>query len=124
MVGTTGVEPARITPQDPKSCASANSATRPRLPLDTPSLHSTPCSFGQTALVRPERNRYLEHLNRQANSASTRRRKLLLVVAEKTFDPHVTSSLTVVAAFGIMLRPAEKRRWFTQFWHHLFIGPM
>ena len=29
MVGATGVEPARITPQDPKSCASANSATRP-----------------------------------------------------------------------------------------------
>jgi hypothetical protein len=31
MVGATGVEPARITPQDPKSCASANSATRPRV---------------------------------------------------------------------------------------------
>ncbi len=30
MVGATGVEPARIAPQDPKSCASANSATRPR----------------------------------------------------------------------------------------------
>src|SRR5512138_605091 len=33
MVGATGVEPARIAPQDPKSCASANSATRP-LPLE------------------------------------------------------------------------------------------
>src|ERR1051326_7311750 len=31
LVGATGVEPARITPQDPKSCASANSATRPAL---------------------------------------------------------------------------------------------
>src|SRR2546427_10596920 len=30
MVGATGVEPARIAPQDPKSCASANSATRPQ----------------------------------------------------------------------------------------------
>jgi hypothetical protein len=29
MVGATGVEPARITPKDPKSFASANSATRP-----------------------------------------------------------------------------------------------
>jgi hypothetical protein len=29
MVGATGVEPARITPQDPKSCVSANSTTRP-----------------------------------------------------------------------------------------------
>jgi hypothetical protein len=31
MVGTTGVEPARISPLDPKSNASANSATRPTL---------------------------------------------------------------------------------------------
>ncbi len=31
MVGTTGVEPARISPLDPKSNASANSATRPSL---------------------------------------------------------------------------------------------
>src|ERR1022692_1435442 len=30
MVGATGVEPARISPQDPKSCVSANSTTRPR----------------------------------------------------------------------------------------------
>jgi hypothetical protein len=30
MVGATGVEPARIAPQDPKSCVSANSTTRPR----------------------------------------------------------------------------------------------
>src|ERR1017187_10128035 len=29
MVGATGVEPARIAPKDPKSFASANSATRP-----------------------------------------------------------------------------------------------
>ena len=29
LVGATGVEPARITPLDPKSNASANSATRP-----------------------------------------------------------------------------------------------
>ena len=29
MVGATGVEPARISPKDPKSFASANSATRP-----------------------------------------------------------------------------------------------
>jgi hypothetical protein len=29
MVGATWVEPARITPQDPKSCVSANSTTRP-----------------------------------------------------------------------------------------------
>ena len=29
MVGEAGLEPARIAPQDPKSCASANSATRP-----------------------------------------------------------------------------------------------
>ena len=28
-VGATGVEPARIAPKDPKSFASANSATRP-----------------------------------------------------------------------------------------------
>ena len=31
MVGATGVEPARIAPQDPKSCVSANSTTRPLL---------------------------------------------------------------------------------------------
>ena len=30
MVGATGVEPARIAPKDPKSFASANSATRPQ----------------------------------------------------------------------------------------------
>jgi hypothetical protein len=29
VVGATGVEPARIAPKDPKSFASANSATRP-----------------------------------------------------------------------------------------------
>src|SRR5947209_6557133 len=29
LVGATGVEPARIAPKDPKSFASANSATRP-----------------------------------------------------------------------------------------------
>lgn len=28
-MGATGVEPARISPQDPKSCVSANSTTRP-----------------------------------------------------------------------------------------------
>src|SRR5437867_7884072 len=53
MVGATGVEPARIAPQDPKSCASASSATRPRpghilraarsckylLKLETPARH-------------------------------------------------------------------------------------
>ena len=32
LVGTTGVEPARISPKDPKSFASANSATRPLKP--------------------------------------------------------------------------------------------
>ena len=31
MVGATGVEPARISPKDPKSFASANSATRPTI---------------------------------------------------------------------------------------------
>lgn len=31
LVGATGVEPARISPQDPKSCVSANSTTRPAL---------------------------------------------------------------------------------------------
>jgi hypothetical protein len=30
LVGATGVEPARIAPKDPKSFASANSATRPQ----------------------------------------------------------------------------------------------
>ena len=32
VVGATGVEPARIAPKDPKSFASANSATRPDSP--------------------------------------------------------------------------------------------
>ncbi len=36
MVGTTGLEPARLSPMDPKSIVSANSTTRP---IPTSALH-------------------------------------------------------------------------------------
>ena len=39
LVGGAGLEPARLSPQDPKSCVSANSTTRPESILALRSLN-------------------------------------------------------------------------------------
>src|SRR5689334_14225973 len=51
LVGTTGLEPARITPLDPKSSASANSATFPLLNVKLQSAPSSSDSKAKTPVA-------------------------------------------------------------------------
>jgi hypothetical protein len=61
MVGATGVEPARISPKDPKSFASANSATRPDFQTIFAATGTTVNTFCGTKAWNDEFLRVLEN---------------------------------------------------------------